>query len=323
MLSPEGSYASPNLTLSSKYSTASRMTNMIRPDSDIFQICLHHTDGENQKGEEIIKYVYNQGRGKSVHYAIGRDGQLVQGSPENEKVWASNDLNTHSVSIEIATGGGIYLKSSKWMDGNNELGEGYYPLIIDLGYKYNGYRYYLDYTDGQMKALKEFIDMMIKKYPEIKKGISGNVYEKVFGIPQPALDGEYQSKHLTTQQAGEDRGIFIHAVAPGATHVDCFPSSKLVELLKSYGYSGTVIESKYMYVEEKEEEIVQAKPLSPSKLLDKGLIASPFSGFLYDDGKDGVYFDKSKYFASFGDTLPPPAVDLANRFEKDLFKFKK
>jgi hypothetical protein len=250
MLSAKGTYSSPNLSLSSKYSTASRVNGILRKDSDIFQICLHHTDGENLKGEDIIKFVYSNGEGSSVHYAIGRDGQLVKGSPENESVWASNGLNAHSISIEIATGGGLSLRDSKWYDGNAVLNEKYFPLIIDLGYTYNGHRYYLDYTDGQMRSLKEFIDMTIEKYPEIKKGMNGNVYEKVFGIPDPSLEGDYKSKHITEKQAAEERGIFIHAVAPKATHTDCFPSSKLVNLLKEYGYTGNVIESTYVYSEE-------------------------------------------------------------------------
>lgn len=322
-LSREGTYSAPNLTLSSKYSTAPRVSGIVRDPSQIFQICLHHTDGENIKGEDVINYVYKKGAGYSVHYAIGRDGQLVQGSPENEAVWASNNLNTHSISIELGTGGGIYLKNSKWYDGEIQLGENYYPLIVDLGYTYNGYRYYLDYTDGQMKSLKEFIDMTIKKYPEIKKGISGNVYTKVFGIPEPSADGNYTSKKLTQDQANKDPGIYIHAIAPGATHVDCFPSSKLVELLKTYGYTGNVLESKYMYVEEEvKPEWTEDAPLSGTELVDKGLVANPLSPYLYKNKEGNVYLDKGKYYASFGDTLPPPAVNLANSME-DFLKIKK
>ena len=155
-ISPAGFYMSPNLSNSDKYSILSRSPESLRNEEDIFQICLHHTDAENKTGDSIIEYVYNKGKGYSVHYAIGRDGQLVKGSPELEKVWAANELNSHSVSIEISTGGGIALRDGKWLDGNREgakeISPDLYPLIIDLGFTYNGYRYYLDYTDGQMKS---------------------------------------------------------------------------------------------------------------------------------------------------------------------------
>lgn len=242
----ESLYKSPNLSLSSKYSVASRVGGITRDDSSIFQICLHHTDAENTTGESVISFVYNKGDGYSVHYAIGRDGQLVKGSPHNEKVWASNGLNTHSISIELATGGGIKKKEDKWYDGNNELPEKYYQFIIDLGFEFNGYNYYLDYTDGQMRAFRDFLDMILKEYPEIKKGMKGNVYTEVFGIPEPKEGEKYESKELTLNQADTKRGIFIHAVAPGSDHTDCFPSSKLVNILKEYGYTGNVIESKYL-----------------------------------------------------------------------------
>ena len=256
-LSPEGVYMSPNLSNSDKYSILSRSPESLREEEDVFQICLHHTDAENKKGDDIIRYVYNKGKGYSVHYAIGRDGQLVKGSPELEKVWAANELNSHSVSIELSTGGGIALRDGKWLDGNKEgskeISSDLDPLIIDLGFTYNGYRYYLDYTDGQMKSLKYFIDLMLKNYPSIKDGIKGNVYQEVFGISDPKLGGTYTTKKLTPKEAEENKGIFIHAMAPSATHVDCFPSSKLVSLLKTYGYSGNVLESKYVYASDVEE----------------------------------------------------------------------
>lgn len=247
----EGGYSSPNFSSSSKYSILSRYPSAYRDNSKIFQICLHHTDGENKRGEDVVKFVFGQGKSHGLHYAIGRDGQLFQGSPENEVVSASNGLNPHSISIELATGGSLILKNNKWIDSypGTEIQESLYPLIVDLGFKYNGYRYYLDYTDGQMRSLKEFIDLMIKKYPKIKEGMKGNVYTSVFGIPQPELEGDYKSKKLTSDEA-KNPGIFVHAVAPGASHVDCFPSSKLVNLLKQYGYTGKVIESKKIYSKE-------------------------------------------------------------------------
>ena len=258
-LSPLGAYKAPNLDSGSQYSTAVRTPRVLRDPSEVFQICLHHTDGENERGEDVIKFVFNKGSGSSVHYAIGRDGQLFKGSPENEAVWASNGLNANSVSIEISTGGGLALKDGKWIRYGNAIGEYLYPLIIDLGYTYNGARYYLDYTDGQMKALKEFIDLMIKTYPKIKEGINGDVYTKVFGIETPQMGQKYTSKKLTREEAKKP-GIFIHAVAPGASHVDCFPSSKLVKLLKTYGYTGNVLESKYVYPS---EEIVKKEKVIP------------------------------------------------------------
>jgi hypothetical protein len=94
---------------------------------------------------------------------------------------------------------------------------------------------------------------MLKNYPSIKDGIKGNVYQEVFGIPDPKLGGTYTTKKLTPKEAEENKGIFIHAMAPSATHVDCFPSSKLVSLLKTYGYSGNVLESKYVYASDVEE----------------------------------------------------------------------
>jgi hypothetical protein len=276
-LSPLGAYQAANLTTGDKYSTAIRTPRVLRDLSEVFQISLHHTDGENKKGEEIIKYVFNKGAGHGVHYAIGRDGQLVKGCPENEAVWATNGLNGNSVAIEIATGGGLALKDGEWIRYGNAIDEYLYPLIIDLGYTFNGARYYLDYTDGQMKSLKEFIDLMIKTYPKIKEGIKGDVYSKVFGIETPQMGGTYKSKKLTKEEA-KLPGIYIHAIAPGASHVDCFPSSKLVELLKTYGYTGEVLPSKYVYPSEepKEEEVV-------AKVSQKKIdFAKPISKDIYD-----------------------------------------
>jgi hypothetical protein len=293
LLSISGSYQSPDLSQSSKYSIASRISGITRDPSQIFQIALHYTDGENKRGEDVIKYVFNKGGGHSVHYAIGRDGQLIKGSPHNETVWATNGLNDHSISIEIASGGGVALKDNKWYDGKTQLDESYYPLIVDLGFTFNGYRYYLDYTDGQIKALKDFFDAILKEYPEIKKGISGNVYTKVFGIPEPAEGEEYTSKKLTKDQAKEP-GVYIHALAPGSTHIDAFPSSKLVNFLKEYGYSGEVLESKYMYPAK--EEIKK----SESSWIDSWINdpkGNPLYPHISKDQKGDIYSDKEKYFS--------------------------
>lgn len=300
----KGGYSPPNFSSSSKYSVLSRYPSSYRDNSKIFQICLHHTDGENKRGEDVIKFVFGKGKAYSVHYAIGRDGQLFQGSPENEVVWASNGLNSHSISIELATGGSLILKNNKWIDSypGTEIQESLYPLIVDLGFKYNGYRYYLDYTDGQMRSLKEFIDLMIKKYPKIKEGMKGNVYTSVFGIPEPELGGDYKSKKLTSDEA-KNPGVFVHAIAPGASHVDCFPSSKLVNLLKQYGYTGKVIESKKMYSSENSysdkeklegvkigKSIVIGDSLVPYVAKGAGIQEGPKAKDINNSGKNGLWF---------------------------------
>jgi len=213
------------------------------PDQ-IFQICLHYTQGGSKTGQEIVNFT---GPGTGIHYGLGLDGSLAKGQDELQRVWASNKLNGHCIAIEVSSFGYLIKQGNTYYTGYRSgpkvkgintgpyipLRKEYLNQVIDLGYTYNGFQYYMDFTDAQITTLKKWIQDISAKYPKIKNGMKGNVYTEVFGIPTPKKGFNYTS----TKTKISSPGIFSHSRAPGGDHVDTFPSPKLVKMLKELGYS--------------------------------------------------------------------------------------
>jgi hypothetical protein len=216
------------------------------------QIILHIVDGKGT-GQSIVSWVnrknprgtqypnvfgyYPDGTPKwgGIHWAIGEQGDLQKGISETKYAIHAESWNTYGIGIEIA--GAFYYEKQATRYYSPSLGY-QYPLntdrVVDLGYTYNGTRYTQEYTDGQINTLRQLIKDILSRYPEIKQGITGNVW-KVFGLSgKPTPGGTYTSSKYTNST---QYGIFAHSTAIGATHTDPQPTRKLINLLKEFGYT--------------------------------------------------------------------------------------
>lgn len=197
-------------------------------------ILLHHTVGYGG-AQETVDYLPTQGL--SIHYAVGKDGKVVQGVDEKKVAYHGNAKNLNSIGIEICTIGGLTLKNGKYIDG---YGKVFTPTtsspVIDLGYTFNYYRYYADFTDVQANALLTLLQGIIQRNPGITFNYTNSVesiYKNVFGLPGiPQLGKSYVSAKPNGGTDGNDPGIFVHALAKGGTHTDTFPSPKMLDVLK-------------------------------------------------------------------------------------------
>ena len=199
-------------------------------------ILLHHTVGYGS-AQETVDYLPT--KGLSIHYAVGADGKVVQGVDENKVAYHGNAKNANSIGIEICTIGGLTLKNGKYIDG---YGKVFTPSaskpVIDLGYSFNYYRYYADFTDVQANALLDLLKGIKQRNPEIVFNYTNSVesiYQNVFGLPGiPQLGKSYVSTKPNGGAGtdGNDPGIFVHALAKGGTHTDTFPSPRMLDILK-------------------------------------------------------------------------------------------
>jgi hypothetical protein len=214
--------------------------------TEIRQLVIHYTVGEGS-AQQTVATVASHGPGFGIHYAVEASGVVARGDGGNDLKYLShgNNLNKWSVGVELTTFGHLFKKKgtnvftteygSKFKNTKNRD-------IVNLGYTYNNDDYFADYTDNQMLRLKAIILTLFSKYPKIKEAIKGkNVYTEVFGIPSPAAGGKYTSSKVNDINS---YGIYSHSRAPGGTHVDSFPSPKLVAMLLSLGFSGTVFPAK-------------------------------------------------------------------------------
>lgn len=216
--------------------------------TEIKQIVLHYTQGWDLNGQSIIKYLQTaqkSSKGKpyaiGIHYALGFDGKLEVGNPESDWVQASDNYNKTCIAIEISSVGPLTLNNGVYkttfgsiVDVNKANFGKLGAQIIDLGYKFNGSRYFNDFNDDQYKTLETWLNTMLTKYPEIKNAIQGkSVWKEVFGISKPSPGGNYVSTRLTSNI--KEFKLTSHCTEPGGTHVDCFPAPKLVSLMIKLG----------------------------------------------------------------------------------------
>ena len=150
------------------------------------------------------------------------DGKIYRAF--DEKFWChhlgtklanNRALNKQSIAIEICNYGGLTksVKTGKYLSYvNREIDPAH---VCDLGYVWRGYRYWEDYTVGQIAALKELMIYLGDKYGiNIKRTVDASW----FSLNKDAMDGK--------------PGVWTH-VNFRSDKTDCYPHPGLIQMLNS------------------------------------------------------------------------------------------
>jgi hypothetical protein len=221
---------------------------------EIRNITLHDTAGNDHAPLDTALGL--PFRGSAIHWVVNGDGALARGDGGDElkKLVHGDDFNYWGMGIEVQTYGGLRYNATRkaFINGYDEV----WPMkkshnkfnkdIVDLGFTYNGSRYYVDYTDAQIASLTRIIQATFQKYPKIKQAIQGKpVYQTVFGLSEyPRYDASYTSINSPyTKNVVSEYGIFAHARSNG-THTDGTPTPRYVQMLMGFGFTGPILQAK-------------------------------------------------------------------------------
>ena len=209
-------------------------------------IILHVTDGNpNGKPQDTVDFVgrcNGKFRTGGIHYAIGRDGSVASGIPENIDCVHGDNFNKYGIGIEINHPYTVFEKGGKyyWADGyevpRNE--------VAILPWSYAGNNMFMEYSPQQLQGLKSLIKDIWGRYPEIKKSFSQYsellLWRTLWGFEEIPQAGKNYTKKSWKANGGSysDYGIFGHSTG-GGTHGDPAPTPGLINMLK-----GLIIEAK-------------------------------------------------------------------------------
>lgn len=198
------------------------------------QIYLHHTAGNpdpfgtfgwwSNTPERIATCVSVGGKPKTGSKWV--DGEVVQGF--SSKHWAyhlglKQDIFTYNgvpyksldkicIGVEICNWGQLSYKDGKYY---NYVG-GTVPAdeVCELQTPFKKYKFYHNYTDAQISAVKDLLILWNTKY-----GIPLTYNEDIWDITKRALKGE--------------PGVYTHN-SVRKDKVDIYPHPKMIEMLKSF-----------------------------------------------------------------------------------------
>jgi hypothetical protein len=197
------------------------------------QIYIHHTAGNTDPFGVFTFWASNRERiatcvtigGKPKTGSNWQDGEVVQGF--SSKYWAYHlglkestfhkfnlpykSLDKNSIGIEICNWGQLTLKNGKFYSWANK--EVPVDEVIELENEHRGFKYYHNYTDAQIAAVKELLLLWKQKY-----NIPLEYHADIWDVTPRALRGE--------------AGVFTHN-SVRFDKVDVYPHPKLVEMLKS------------------------------------------------------------------------------------------
>ena len=197
------------------------------------QIYLHHTAGNANPFATFTGWASNQERiatcvaigGKPGANANWIDGEVVQGF--SSKFWAYHlglkestfqkfnlpykSLDKISIGIEICNWGQLTVRDNKFI---NYVGGEVNPNdVCHLDQPYKGFRYFHNYTDAQIEAIKDLLLLWKQRY-----GIDLTYNEDIWDVTPRALRGE--------------NGVFTHN-SVRTDKVDVYPHPKLIQMLES------------------------------------------------------------------------------------------
>jgi len=197
------------------------------------QIYLHHTAGNANPFATFTGWASNQERiatcvaigGKPGANANWIDGEVVQGF--SSKFWAYHlglkestfqkfnlpykSLDKISIGIEICNWGQLTVRDNKFI---NYVGGEVNPNdVCHLDQPYKGFRYFHNYTDAQIEAVKDLLLLWKQRY-----GIDLTYNEDIWDVTPRALRGE--------------NGVFTHN-SVRTDKVDVYPHPKLIQMLES------------------------------------------------------------------------------------------
>lgn len=197
---------------------------------------LHHTAGWDSPVKTITSW-NNDRRGRvGTEFVIG--GQSIRGRKDFDGVivkcipdggWAyhlgktgSFDMHKNSVGIELNNFGYLTKVGNVFKTYTGAIVDE--DQVCDLGYEFNGHRYYHKYSDAQIESLRELI-LFIKERDgiDIKKGLidwlSNEEPVKAFGFKKKAYDGKVKGM-LSHTNVRKDK-------------TDISPQPNLIAMLKS------------------------------------------------------------------------------------------
>ena len=198
------------------------------------QIYLHHTAGNAnpygvykdwEKNEERVATCMVIGGKNSPDNSSWVDGEVIQGFPS--KHWAFHlglkestfdkygvkyqSIDRISIGIEICNWGQLTLKNGKFYNYVNRQVPA--DEVCELETPHRGFKYYHNYTDAQIEAVKDLLLLWKQRY-----NIPLTYYQDIWDVTPRALKGE--------------AGVFTHN-SVRFDKVDVYPHPKLVTMLKS------------------------------------------------------------------------------------------
>ena len=217
-------------------------------------ITLHYTDSPptGRAANTISSMMSKNNRNRKkwaafgFHYAIDGYGSVVGGIPEDRYAIHGLAHNSYGIGVEFVNRGRI--------DGIYDDGTGYWKhdgttytysekkgsllpgqKIINLGYEYEGSSWFIDFTDAQIAAAEKLFKEIIGRWPQIANGIRGKKVWSVFGLSgKPTPGSKVTGKNY--KGVNPDYGINSHNTGGAGSHLDSFPSPKLIQMLLRLGY---------------------------------------------------------------------------------------
>ena len=188
------------------------------------QIFLHHTAGGPNAHVVFQGWASNQDK-IATCVSISADGEIVQGF--SSKFWAYHlglktsvfsdngvpykSLDKTSIGIEICNWGQLTQKDGKFFNYvNKEIPAN---QVCTLEKPYKGFKFFHNYTDAQIQAVKELLLLWKEKY-----NIPLTYNEDIWGISLRCLKGE--------------KGVYTHNSCR-KDKIDIYPHPKMIEMLKS------------------------------------------------------------------------------------------
>ena len=205
----------------------------VKTESKKSQIYLHHTAGNSDPFGVYKDWASTDTRvatcvvvgGKPKDGSNWIDGEIAQGY--SSKYWAWHlglkeavfesqnlpyeDLDELSIGIEICNWGQLTLKNGIYYNYVNKEVAPNNVCILDKPFR--GYKYYHLYTDAQIQAVKELLQLWGGKY----------------NIP---LDYNPDIWDICPRALSMEPGVYTH-VSVRTDKCDCSPQPKLIEMLKS------------------------------------------------------------------------------------------
>lgn len=210
-------------------------------------------DGSKTSQTGIVTPAPSWWRFSGIHYAVDRKGVVAAGIPEDIECIHGNNWNAYGIGVEIGNFGALVQVNGEWRTKsyNNPIT---HPRIqgqpVDLGFLWEGERYFLEYTDVQIAALEQLLNQIMARWPDIRQGVTGqNLWRTVFGVPGGKPSPNQQVVPLgggQLKQAGilpdgyASYGMFAHITGTDSgsdRHTDAIPTPKLVSMLKRLGYT--------------------------------------------------------------------------------------
>ena len=195
---------------------------------------LHHTAGWNNPYRVVDMWATDKRGRIGTQYVIGGinprtgddsyDGVVLKCFDDQYYAWhlgkVDRYMHKHSIGIEICNfgwltrrGGDYYTYANTRVDPDQ---------VIDLGYKFRGYRYWQKYSDEQISVLRNLIVYITEKH-----GISTymGLQERLnYMSPYEAFDFYDNAFH------GEVKGILSHT-SVRRDKFDIFPQDNLVDMI--------------------------------------------------------------------------------------------